>query len=58
MNIEVIRCLVNSDVIFDGINEMIKALKTRNLDAIVNVAYKFYPQVYDEVKKCKGDELC
>ena len=50
--IEVVKCFLQSDVIFKGIAKLIEVIQSKNLADIIRVVTELYGPFYDEVKKC------
>ena len=50
--IEVVKCFLQSDVIFKGIARLIEVIQTKNIGEIVKVVTALYGPFYDEIKKC------
>jgi len=54
--VELLKCVLNSDVFFKGAARMIEALQTGSIERIVYVATSLYPGHIDECKKCLHEE--
>ena len=50
--IEVVKCFLQSDIIFKGIAKIIEVIQTKNIAEIIKVVTGLYGPFYDEVKKC------
>ena len=50
--IEVVKCFLQSDIIFKGIASLIDVIQTKNIVEIIKVITGLYGPFYDEVKKC------
>jgi len=50
--LDVIKCTLNSDVLFKGMAQMIETLQTKNSDIINGTRASLQPSMDDECKKC------
>jgi len=54
--IEIIKCVLQSDVIFKAVAKFIEALQTKNWMTIRTTFMSIKPGLVDECKKCMGTE--
>ena len=52
--VDIIKCFLESDVIFKGIAELIGALQEKNLTKIISIVMQYYGPFIAELKKCLG----
>ncbi len=49
---DVIKCALSSDVLFQAIGKIIDAIKSQDMGTIAMTILSIYPGVVDEIKKC------
>ena len=52
--VDVIKCFLESDVIFKGIAELIGALQEKDITKIIGIVMQYYGPFMEEIKKCLG----
>ena len=50
--VDVVKCFLNSDVIFKGLSELIESIQTGNMNEMIAVVIRLYGPFYEEIKKC------
>lgn len=50
--VDVVKCFLNSDVIFKGLSELIEAIQSGNINEMIAVVIRLYGPFYEEIKKC------
>ena len=53
---EIVKCFLNSDIIFKTIAELIDAIKTKDFQKILSVLVNLTTPFINEIKKCIGKE--
>ena len=50
--VEIVKCFLESDIIFKGVAKLIEAIQTKQISEIVSVVIQLYGPFVEEVKKC------
>ncbi len=53
--VDVVKCVLRSDVLFKSIEKVISAIQTKDMGTIAMTVLSLYPGVVDEIKKCLAD---
>ena len=52
--VEIVKCFLESDIIFKGVAKLIEAIQSQQISEIVSVVIALYGPFVEEVKKCLG----
>ena len=50
--VEVVKCFLQSDIVFKGLSQLIEAIQSKDMSKIIGVVIQLYGPVYEEIKKC------